>query len=117
MMNDSSIAQWMQIDLRALNTPVSVWQAGNEIVLQDTRMLTGEEAYTPTDAKDLANKLLYTCYMGTQNSSAETRHRAKALASEIGAYHRENHPQATLSSLVSVLPSVDTDPFAPVTTP
>ncbi len=38
-------------------------------------------------AKYLANQLLYTCYMGTVNSSRETRQRAKALASEIGSYH------------------------------
>ena len=96
----------MQIDPTAsctlssvcLSVCLPVWQAGNEDVLRDARMLTGEENYTPTDARDLANKLLYTCYMGTKNSSAETRHRAKTLASEIGAYHSEIWPQANLWS-------------------
>ena len=38
-------------------------------------------------AQYLANQLLYTCYIGTANSSRETRQRAKQLASEIGSYH------------------------------
>jgi NAD+ synthase (glutamine-hydrolysing) len=79
----------LSIHLSIYLPTMSIWQAGNENVLRDARMLTGEENYTPTDARDLANKLLYTCYMGTKNSSAETRHRAKTLASEIGAYHSE----------------------------
>ena len=31
--------------------------------------------------------MFHTCFMGTENSSAETRQRAKDLAEAIGAYH------------------------------
>jgi len=32
-------------------------------------------------------RILFTCYMGTQNSSKATRERAKTLAAQIGASH------------------------------
>ena len=50
-------------------------------------------------AKHLANQLLYTCYMGTSNSSRETRQRAKELAHEIGSYHLN----INIDSLVNAL--------------
>ena len=40
-----------------------------------------------TDPCVLANRLLYTCYIGTENSSRETQKRAKQLAEQIGASH------------------------------
>lgn len=65
-------------------------QRGNETVLRDARRLTDRDEdgdWVPDDPRDLANALLHTCYMGTENSSKETRVRAKRLAEEIGAYH------------------------------
>ena len=48
------------------------------------RRVTGESDYTPTDPQDLCNKIFVTCYMGTENSSEDTKARAKKLASQIG---------------------------------
>jgi NAD+ synthase (glutamine-hydrolysing) len=51
--------------------------------------MTGEpehSEYLPTDPKEFANRIFHTCYMGTENSSPETRKRAKDLAGSIGAY-------------------------------
>lgn len=65
-------------------------EAGNEVVLTDARRVTGrdpEGAWRPESAAALAHELLHTCYMGTKNSSRETRRRAKTLAAEVGAYH------------------------------
>ena len=65
-------------------------QRGNKTVLRDARRLTDRDEdgdWVPDDPRDLANALLHTCYMGTENSSKETRVRAKRLAEEIGAYH------------------------------
>ena len=65
-------------------------------VVRDAEKLLGTDFVkkTKTDFNDpsaaaqhIANQLLYTCYMGTANSSRETRKRAKELASEIGSYH------------------------------
>jgi NAD+ synthase (glutamine-hydrolysing) len=39
----------------------------------------------PRDAQEISNRLFVTCYMGTQNSSAETRDRARDLAAAIGS--------------------------------
>ena len=47
----------------------------------------GETSDIFTDPCVLANRLLYTCYIGTENSSRETQKRAKLLAEQIGAYH------------------------------
>ena len=55
-------------------------------VLQDVRKITGDTTYTPTDPRELASRLLVTCYMGTVNSSVETYTRAKKLAEQIGRY-------------------------------
>lgn len=64
--------------------------AGNEAVLEDVRRVCGrEEGWRPECAQALAHELLYTCYMGTKNSSRATRRRAKQLAAEVGAYHLE----------------------------
>lgn len=40
--------------------------------------------YMPKVASELCNKLLVTCYMGTENSSKETKNRAATLAAQIG---------------------------------
>ncbi len=61
----------------------------NAVVIRDVaRWLDDSE--TPdafTDPRVLANRLLYTCYIGTENSSRDTQKRAKLLAEQIGAYH------------------------------
>lgn len=61
-------------------------------VIADARRITNEpedSQYTPNDPKEFCNRIFHTCYMGTENSSAETRKRAKDLARDIGAYHTE----------------------------
>ena len=58
-------------------------------VIRDVeRWLDGGETFDVfTDPRVLANRLLYTCYIGTENSSRDTQKRAKQLAEQIGAYH------------------------------
>ncbi len=56
-------------------------------VIADARRIAGEPEdsnYVPTDARELCGRVMHTCYMGTENSSAETRGRAKELAEAIG---------------------------------
>jgi NAD+ synthase (glutamine-hydrolysing) len=56
-------------------------------VIADTRHIVGEPEdsnYIPTDARELCGRIMHTCYMGTENSSAETRGRAKELAEALG---------------------------------
>lgn len=39
------------------------------------------------EPKDLANRIFVTCYMGSENSSEDTRSRATGLAHDVGSYH------------------------------
>lgn len=56
-------------------------------VISDARRIVGEQddsTYIPTDPKEFSGRIFHTCYMGTENSSADTRRRAKQLAQAIG---------------------------------
>ena len=70
------------------------------VIADVRRWLRGDE--TPdifTEPSVLANRLLYTCYLGTENSSRETRRRAKRLAAQIGAYHLDINMDALVTAL------------------
>lgn len=63
---------------------------GDELVLKDARRVCREPEgsdWVPSTPQELAGRIFHTCFMGTENSSAETRGRAKELAEAIGAYH------------------------------
>jgi NAD+ synthase (glutamine-hydrolysing) len=61
---------------------------GAEVLAQVRQVAKDEQAlWRPTSARDIAHRVFYTCYMGTVNSSDETRARAKALAEQVGSYH------------------------------
>ena len=61
----------------------------NKSVTRDVSrwLAEGETPDVFTDPCVLANRLLYTCYIGTENSSRDTQKRAKQLAEQIGADH------------------------------
>lgn len=60
---------------------------GNAQVLKDVQKVVREPDYIPVDHKELCGRIFVTCYMGTENSSSETRERAANLAKDIGSYH------------------------------
>ena len=62
---------------------VEAIEAGNDQVLRDVRRVTHDETYTPATPQELANRIFYTMYMGTDNSSDDTRNRAQQLADEV----------------------------------
>ncbi|KAH9967593.1 glutamine-dependent NAD synthetase with GAT domain-containing protein [Russula dissimulans] len=71
---------------------VDAARSGNAQVIADARRIAGEPAdsdYIPTDARELCGRIMHTCYMGTENSSADTRGRARELAEAIGSYHTD----------------------------
>ena len=56
-------------------------------MIADARRIVGEpegSEYIPTDPREICGRILHTCYMGTENSSADTRKRARELAEAIG---------------------------------
>ncbi|KAK6354711.1 glutamine-dependent NAD(+) synthetase [Orbilia brochopaga] len=56
-------------------------------VILDVRKITKDPTFLPKTPQELANRIFHTCFMGTENSSVETRSRAKEFAEAIGAYH------------------------------
>jgi NAD+ synthase (glutamine-hydrolysing) len=65
-------------------------EEGDKLVIADARRICGEAPdsdWIPKTPQELANRIFHTSYMGTENSSKETRERAKELANVIGAYH------------------------------
>ncbi|KAH8103877.1 glutamine-dependent NAD(+) synthetase with GAT domain-containing protein [Cristinia sonorae] len=65
---------------------------GDQAVISDARRIAGEaegSEYVPIDPREFANRIFHTCYMGTENSSVETRNRATDLAVAIGSYHTD----------------------------
>ena len=80
-------------------------QAGNQQVIRDARRIVGESqdsAYLPTDPREFANRIFYTCYMATQNSSKATRDRAKQLTDQIGSYHLSVNIDSVVAALYSL---------------
>jgi NAD+ synthase (glutamine-hydrolysing) len=71
-------------------------------VLLDIRSLTHSPDFTPKTPQEIAEKLFYTCFMGTVNSSKETRARAKDLAAKIGSFHVDMNMDTLVSGVVSV---------------
>lgn len=62
-------------------------QAGDVKVLADVRKICASADYIPKTPNELCNRILVTCYMGSENSSKETKDRASLLAAAIGSYH------------------------------
>ena len=79
-------------------------RSGGGAVTKEVRRLVGlsEEQEVPTDPRELANCVLHTCFMGTENSSSATRGRSAALADQIGAYHSTITIDTAVSAVVGV---------------
>lgn len=69
------------------NVVLASIEAGSENTLADLRVITGLKDVAPKTPNDIVNLLLTTCYMGTVNSSEDTRSRAEKLAQKLGAWH------------------------------
>ncbi|KAF7525337.1 hypothetical protein G7054_g11120 [Neopestalotiopsis clavispora] len=77
--------------------------AGERTVLDDLRCITGEPNFTPKAPQEIVGRLLHTCYMGTKNSSVDTRSRARKLAEKIGSYHSDTNIDQTVDAMESVV--------------
>lgn len=80
-------------------------QNGNKQVIADARRLANEDPegdYVPSDPREFCGRIFHTCYMGTENSSKETRKRAKELAHEIGSYHVDLNMDTVVTAVRSL---------------
>ncbi|CCK68890.1 glutamine-dependent NAD(+) synthetase KNAG_0B04560 [Huiozyma naganishii CBS 8797] len=76
---------------------------GNEQVLKDVRRITGNtDEWVPQKPQDISSKIFHTCYMGTENSSKETRNRSSELSEKIGSYHVNLNMDSLVSSVTSL---------------
>ncbi|KAG1787394.1 hypothetical protein EV424DRAFT_1566110, partial [Suillus variegatus] len=75
---------------------------GDKQLILDTRRMVGEpedSVHTPLDPHEFCNKIFHTCYVGTKNSSAETRKRVKDLSEAIGSYHIDLNTDTLVTSV------------------
>ncbi|CAI5756746.1 unnamed protein product [Candida verbasci] len=77
-------------------------ESNEEQVLKDIRLLVKDEEFTPKTPQEIAQRLFYTSFMGTENSSSETRSRANELAEKIGSYHVDLNMDNLVSAVVSL---------------
>ncbi|RLN33549.1 hypothetical protein C2845_PM03G25890 [Panicum miliaceum] len=78
-------------------------EKGDEQVKADAlRIGQYKDGEIPTDSRELAKRLFYTVYMGTENSSEDTRSRAKRLAEEIGSFHLNIPIDSIVSAFLSL---------------
>ncbi|KAF5843733.1 glutamine-dependent NAD(+) synthetase [Dunaliella salina] len=81
---------------------------GDQQVMQDARRIgqySPEEPIAST-SQEFASRVFVTVYMGTVNSSQETRDRAAQLAREIGAYHINFGIDTVVEALVSLFATI-----------
>ena len=62
---------------------------GEKHILDGLRRITGDPTFKPQKPQEIVNKLLHTAYLGTVNSSDETRSRSRRLAEKIGSFHSD----------------------------
>ena len=75
------------------------------------RKVVGEEDYVPTDPRELCKRIFVTCYMGTENSSRETRARADGIAAQIGSHHLGVVIDTVVSAVLGIFRSGQFDNF------
>ncbi|MPC16384.1 putative glutamine-dependent NAD(+) synthetase [Portunus trituberculatus] len=79
---------------------------GEEKVLEDVRRIVSQSDYVPRDRRELCGRLFHTVYMATENSSIETKNRAKLLSQQIG---RLNLP--VLGDILGAPPTAELEPL------
>ncbi|KAG8824121.1 glutamine-dependent NAD(+) synthetase [Serendipita sp. 401] len=82
---------------------------GEQDIIEDARRIAGEpedSTYIPSDPKEFCSRVFHTCYMGTSNSSADTRGRAKELAQAIGSYHVDLNMDTVVSAVQTLFSTV-----------
>jgi NAD+ synthase (glutamine-hydrolysing) len=88
---------------------VEAAKAGNKHVITDARRMAGEpedSTYIPSDPTEFCNRIFHTSYMGTENSSTDTRRRAKMLAEAIGSYHVDLNMDTVVAAVRNLFAAV-----------
>ncbi len=87
-----------------------VREGKNPQVIKDLLMIVGEPSnskWLPSSPQDIASRLFHTAYLGMEeNSSPDTRSRAKTLAKKIGSYHLDLNIDTVVGAVVTLFTSV-----------
>ncbi|KAL2354681.1 carbon-nitrogen hydrolase [Cryomyces antarcticus] len=78
---------------------------GNRQALEDARRLCGhpeDDDWLPENPQEISQAMFHTAFMGTTNSSNDTRARAKDLAHDIGAYHTDMNIDTVVKALTDL---------------
>ena len=75
---------------------------GNQQTLADIREVLADETYVPSSAHNLANRILHTCYMASENSSKDTKDRAQAISEQIGNFHLNANIDGIVNAFLSL---------------
>ncbi|XP_006810933.1 glutamine-dependent NAD(+) synthetase-like, partial [Neolamprologus brichardi] len=81
-------------------------EGGNSRVLEDVRRVVGDESYHPQDPKELCARVFTTCYMASENSSEDTRSRARDLANQIGSTHMNINIDVAVKGILGIFSAV-----------
>jgi NAD+ synthase (glutamine-hydrolysing) len=83
---------------------IEACENGNKQVISDVKMIIKDDNIEnfPKTPQELANKIFHTCFMGTTNSSSETRKRSLELSKVIGSYHVDLNMDMIVNSVVSL---------------
>lgn len=79
---------------------------GNCQVLEDVQRVVGDSSYRPQDPRELCGRLFTTCYMASENSSEDTRNRAKDLAAQIGSNHLNINIDMAVKAMLGIFSMV-----------
>ncbi|KOS20618.1 Glutamine-dependent NAD(+) synthetase [Escovopsis weberi] len=83
---------------------IAAIKEGNEQVIADVKRIATMSPKLPETAEELCNQILHTCYMGMENqSSVETRDRARDLSARIGSYHTDVNIDDVFHSTKNIL--------------
>ena len=61
-----------------------------------------DDMWVPKSSQEIANHILHTAYMGTENSSTITKSRAQRLSEHVGSYHLSISIDVMVSAVLSV---------------
>ncbi|XP_074523390.1 glutamine-dependent NAD(+) synthetase [Halichoeres trimaculatus] len=77
-------------------------QDNNMQVLKDIRRVVSDDRYSPQDPRELCGRIFTTCYMASENSSEDTRSRAKELANQIGSTHMDINIDMAVKGILGI---------------
>lgn len=79
-------------------------KAGHPEVIRDVRRIAAYSEKLPETPEEFCNQIFHTIYLGMENqSSKETRQRAKDLAARIGSHHTDINIDDTFHATKNLL--------------